>query len=113
MRPGLRKALESQLREYSSIEQEICAAASQRGWELRDTDPAILFFSGRAIRKKIRCRNSDSRIADLMIRNNTNSMIKGLQEIHQFAGKDSQVNILSQKILDCQTACIRQMQGFL
>ena len=32
MRPGLRKALESQLREYDTIESEAHAIASQRGW---------------------------------------------------------------------------------
>ena len=34
MCPSLRKALESQLREYDSIESEAHAIASQRGWEL-------------------------------------------------------------------------------
>lgn len=32
MRPGLRKALESQLREYDSIETEAHSIATQRGW---------------------------------------------------------------------------------
>ena len=41
MRPGLRKALESQLREYDSIETEAHAIASQRGWELKELDPAV------------------------------------------------------------------------
>ena len=45
MRPGLRKALESQLREYDDIEQEAHAIASQRGWELRELDPAVKMMS--------------------------------------------------------------------
>ena len=35
MRPGLRKALESQLQEYDSIETEAHAIAFQRGWEVK------------------------------------------------------------------------------
>ena len=34
MRPSLRKALESQLQEYDSIETQAHALASQRGWDL-------------------------------------------------------------------------------
>jgi len=113
MRPGLRKALEGQLKEYSSIENEAFAIAAQRGWDLPELDPAAAFFAGRVIRMRLHRRNTDSRIADMMIRGNTKDMIKGLKDIHQFPGNDSQVSILSQKLLDCKTANIRQMQGFL
>ena len=41
MRPSLRKALESQLREYDSIETEAHTIASQRGWELKELDPGV------------------------------------------------------------------------
>ena len=39
MRPGLRKALESQLQEYDSIETEAHAIAFQRGWEVKEVEP--------------------------------------------------------------------------
>lgn len=113
IRPGLRKALELQLREYDSIESETHAIASQRGWELPDMDPAARFFSDRAIRMKLTRGNCDSKIADMMIRSNTNGMIIGLKNLHQFPSPDQQVTILSQKLLDCETANIRQMQSFL
>ena len=58
-------------------------------------------------------RNTDSKIAGMMIQGNTKGMIKGLKNIHQFAQADEQISILSQKLLDCETANIRQMQGFL
>ena len=41
MRPALRKALESQLQEYDSIETEAHTIASQRGWELEELDPGV------------------------------------------------------------------------
>lgn len=113
MRPGLRKALESQLREYDSIETEAHSIATQRGWELPELDPAVRFLADRMTRMKLGGNNTDSKIADMMIQGNTKGMIKGLKNLHQFAGTDQQVSILSQKLLDCENANIRQMQGFL
>ena len=113
MRPGLRKALESQLREYDCIESEAHAIASQRGWELPELDPAARFFSDMNTRMRLTRGNCDSRIADMMIQSNTKGMIRGLKNLHQFPSQDSQVNTLSQRLLDCETANIRQMQMFL
>ena len=113
MRPGLRKALQSQLREYDSIETEAHAIASQRGWEVRELDPAVRFMSDMASRMKLGGRGSDSKIADMMIIGNTRGMIKSLKNIHRYDNHDQQVQILSQKLLDCETANIRQMEAFL
>lgn len=113
MRPGLRKALESQLHEYDSIESEAHTIASQRGWELPELDPAVRMMSNMMTRMKLSRGNSDSKIADMMIQGNTKGMIKGLKNLHQFPDQDHQISILSQKLLDCETANIRQMQGFL
>ena len=113
MRPGLRKALESQLREYDSIETEAHSIATQRGWDMTELDPAVRLWSDMMTRMKLNGRNTDSKIAGMMIQGNTRGMIKGLKNLHQFAVQDEQINILSQKLLDCETANIRQMQGFL
>ena len=113
MRPSLRKALESQLREYDSIETEAHTIASQRGWELRELDPGVRMMTDMMTRMKLHGRNTDSKIADMMIQGNTKGMVKGLKNLHQFPSSDSQVQTVSQKLLDCETANIRQMQGFL
>ena len=113
MRPGLRKALQSQLREYDSIETEAHAIASQRGWEVRELDPAVRLMADMAVRMKLGGRGSDSKIADMMIIGNTRGMIKSLKNIHRYDNHDQQVQILSQKLLDCETANIRQMEAFL
>ena len=113
MRPGLRKALESQLQEYDSIETEAHAIAFQRGWEVKELDPGVRFFSDMMTRVKLNRRNTDSKIADMMIQGNTKGMIKGLKNIHQFPDQDDQVSTLSQRLLDGETANIRQMQTFL
>ena len=113
MRPGLRKALESQLQEYDSIESEAHSIATQRGWELPELDPGVRFMAEMMTKAKLSYGNADSKIAGMMIQGNTRGMIKGLKNIHQFNSQDQQATMLSQKLLDCETANIRQMQGFL
>lgn len=113
MRPSLRKALESQLQEYDSIETEAHAIATQRGWELPELDPAVRFMADMMTKAKLSYGNTDSKIAGMMIQGNTKGMITGLKNAHQFNKQDDQVNALSQKLLDCETANIRQMQNFL
>ena len=113
MRPALRKALQAQLREYDSIESEAHYLASQRGWELREVQPAKRAITGMKTHMKLRHGNSDSKIAGMMIQDNTRDMILGLKNLHQYQQQDTQVSALSQRLLDCETANIRQMQTFL
>ena len=111
---GLRSTLESQLREYDSIEPEAFTIALQRGWELPELDPGRRFLKDRVTRIKIiKDRNTDSRIADILIQGNTKGMIRGLKHLHQLQTQDHQILVLSQKLLDCERAHIRQMQSFL
>ena len=113
MRPGLRRALEQQLREYDQIETEAHTLAAQRGWELKDLDPAVRMMSNMVTRMKLSAGGTESKIADMMIQGNTKGMIKGLRNMHQFPRDDSRITALSQKLLDTETANIRQMQAFL
>ena len=113
MRPGLRKALQSQLQEYDTIEAEAHALASQRGWELQEIQPGKRIMSNMMAHMKLTHGNSDSKIAGMMIQGNTRGMITGLKNLHQYQQQDSQVSALSQRLLDCETANIRQMQAFL
>ena len=113
MRPGLRRALEQQLREYDQIETEAHALASQRGWELKDLDPALRMMSNMVTRMKLSAGGSESKIADMMIQGSTKGMIKGLRNMHQFPREDSRITALSQKLLDTENANIRQIQDYL
>lgn len=113
MRPGLRKTLESQLREYDSIETEAHSIATQRGWDMDELDPSVRVWSNLMTRMKLNGRNTDSKIADMMIQGNTKGMIKSLKLMHRLPREDSQISALSQKLLDTENANIRQMQAFL
>lgn len=113
MRPTLRKALESQLQEYDAIEDEAHAIAAQRGWELPELDPMVRAMASVSTRIRMRFGSTDSKIAGMMIQGNTRGMIKGLKNLHQFNKQDTQITALTQKLLDSETANIRQMQSFL
>lgn len=110
---SLRNTLEKHLLEYDSIETEAFTVALQRGWELPELDPARRFLRDRVTRMKLRGQNTDSRVADILIQGNTKGMIEGLKNLHQYETQDHQIRVLSQKLLDCETAHIRQMQTFL
>lgn len=113
MRPGLRSALQAQLKEYDLLESEAHTLAAQRGWEPEELDPAVRAMSNMMVRMRLSIGGNDSRIADMMIQGNTKGMIKSLRMLHKMPKEDSQVTALSQKLLDTENANIRQMQKFL
>lgn len=113
LRHTLRKELESQLQEYDSIEREAHAIAATRGWVLEELSPSAKRMAKMMTRSRLSVGNVDSKAAAMMINGNTKGMIKSLKNIHAFRGFDHQISVLSQKLLDCETANIRQMQGFL
>lgn len=111
--PALRRALESQLTEYDTIESEAHILAAERGWELQELDPGVRAITDMMTRIRVPKRDPDSRIADLMILGNTKGMVKSLKNLHRFDYEDARISTISQKLLDCETANIRQMKGFL
>ena len=113
MKPQLRQALEDQLKEYDAIEREANAIAAQRGWELKDLDPMAKLMSKMYTRTNLTFGNVDSKVAAMMIQGNTRGIIKGLKNLHHCKDTDSRINTVSQKLLDCEAANIKQMQGFL
>ena len=48
-----------------------------------------------------------------MIHGNTKGIIKGYKNLNQLAASDERVVNLSRKLLDCEQANIKQMQGYL
>lgn len=113
MSAPLRNVLNSQLREYDIIETEAHALASQRGWELPELDPAVRFMTDAMIRMQTKGSVNSSKIAELMIKGNTKGVVKGIRNLHQLGQEDGKLQILCQKLLDCEKANIRQMEGFL
>lgn len=109
----LRSTLELQLREYDSLETDVWIMAHRRGWELQELDPIRSFLSDRLMRLMLSGGKSDSRIADIMIQNNTRSIIRNLKNLHRLNMSDPGLRILSQKLQDCETSGIQLLQAYL
>lgn len=112
MKPQLREAIESQLREYDAIETEAHSIAKDRNWELPELNASIRFMTDRMTKMKLSYGDVDSKIAAMMIRGNTSGVIKGLKNLHQME-EDSAVHKLSTKLLDTESANVHQMKQFL
>lgn len=113
LRASLKDALRSQLREYDAIEREALELAASRGWTLNELDPAIKHMTNMMTKARLSVGNSSSKAAAMMIQGNTRGIIKGYKNLNQFAASDERIVSLSRKLLDCEQANIKQMQGFL
>lgn len=113
VRPELKRALASQLKEYDAIEREVYSMAASRGWDIKELDPMAKMMSKTYARANLTFGNVDSKIAAMMIQGNTRGMIKSLKSQHHASKKDVRISTLLQKLLDCEKANIRQMQGFV
>lgn len=110
---SLKSIFKAQLQEYDRIESEIQSVAARRGWELPEVQPAVRWFFAFRFRLFLRIHSSDSCIAERMIRQHTQDTVDTLKLLHQCEIKDDQILTLFQKLLDCKTVNIRQMQPFL
>lgn len=113
MKPELRQAMESQLREYDAIESQAHSIAAERNWVLPELNPSIRFMTDRMTKMKLSYGEVDSKIAEMMIRGNTSGVIKGLKNLHRFTQRDDAVCALSRKLLDTECANVDQMKQFL
>lgn len=113
VRTDLKKALRSQLKEYDTFETQAQEIAASMNLKLKEVNPAVRIMSDMMSRTKLAFNKSDSQIAAMMIQGNTRGMIIGLKDQHRYSRADSQIQALSQTLLDTEAANIQQMQGYL
>ena len=113
VRAGLHDELKSQLKEYDAIEREAHEIAVARGWELEELDPAVKGMARMMTSMRLSYGNISSKAAAMMIQGNTRGMIKSLKNLHHYNNSDARVETVSQRLLDCESANIRQLQGFV
>ncbi len=109
----LKKALDSQLREYDVVESEAHALAIERGWELSELNPGLRAMSEMMSRARLVGGQKDSKIAGMMIQGNTRGIITGLKNVHQLRQQDPAITALSDKLLETEKNNVRQMEPFL
>lgn len=113
MNPELRKAMESQLREYDAIESQAHSIARERNWSLPELNPSIRFMTDRMTKMKLSFGEVNSKIAAMMIRGNTSGVIKSGKNLHRMDRTDTPVFSLGQKLLETESNNAKQMQTYL
>lgn len=109
----LKQALADQLREYDTIETMAHEIAAQRGWRLQELSPGLRKMSDMMTRMQLNGKNTDSKIAGMMIKGNTKGVITGTKNLHHHENPDGKITSLAQRLLDHENANIRQMETFL
>lgn len=113
MKPELRQAMQSQLREYDTIERQAHSMAKERNWVLPELNHSIRFMTDRMTKLKLSYGDVDSKIAAMMIRGNTSGTIKGLKNLHQYQEQDEAIRTLSKKLLETERSNVDQIKPFL
>lgn len=109
----LHDALQSQLKEYDEIEKEAYCLAEQNRWTMSGIRPMARFMTDRMAQMKLSFGEADTKIAAMMIRGNTNGMIRGFQTLHNLGQSESDIKNLTNKLLATEKSNVAQMIPFL
>lgn len=108
-----RAALLSQLTEYRAIQAEAKRCLDQHGGAARPL-PAMARRGAYMMGRMQTARDSScSHIAGMMIQGNTKGMVKSLQNLRRYHGRDLQTWTLARRLLDTELANIEQMKPYL
>lgn len=113
LKPELRQAMVSQLKEYDTIETEAHHIASEKKWKLPELNPSIRMMTDQMTKLKLSFGNRESKVAAMMIRGNTSGIIKGLKNLHQVTSPDADIVHLGNRLIETETANVTQMREFL
>lgn len=106
-------ALQSQLREYDIIEEEVQQIASNHGIPVQPLHPSLKSAAKMMTALRLSRGDVDSKIAAMTIQGNTMGMLKGLKLRNRYDGSDPVVYEITGKLLDCEKENIHQMQSFV
>lgn len=96
-----------------SIETEAYVIASQWGWELTELDPAKQYMIKQIIRLKIRQKDSDIKIASIMMQQYTAGIRNVVKNMYCISVERNQIWVLMQRLLDCEITGIQQLHNFI
>lgn len=110
---NMQTALQAQLSNYMSIEQEAQHIAAARGWDMAAIHTGTLWLSGFLLQIRFHSSRTNTSAAAWIIDCSTKSLINGIKLLRRYEYKDERVIFVCQKLLDCQQENIRQMQRFI
>ncbi len=109
----LHTALIDQLKEYDHIETAAHEIAQQRGWKVKELNPALRKSAEIMARTRLAGKEKDTKIAGMMVKGNTQGVITGLKNLHHYDHQDERILHLAQRLIDHEKENIKQMEQFL
>lgn len=110
---GLRQALARQTEEYRDI--SAAAGALLREFGAEPKDPGLMARVSSEVMSTVKslADPSASNIAEMVIQGSTMGITKGTRHLNDYAGNNSQVRRLAEKLLRTEEANVAQMKQYL
>lgn len=101
-------------KEYLSFEKDIKKLVKKYKVDLEDSGFMAKLGSSMEMKMEVMKDNSDSKIADMLIRGNTMGVIETEKNIHKFEDKtDKEVLKLANELLDFQNNSVKKLKEYL
>lgn len=107
------RELRSQNLEYGHIYHSAHSMLHSIGGESKHVHPVIATMARAKARREMRAEDSDSHIAEMMIKGNTMGVNKVVQHMRRYNGANKSVTELANKLMATQQANIESMKSFL
>ncbi|MBR0089789.1 MAG: DUF305 domain-containing protein, partial [Clostridia bacterium] len=83
------------------------------GGESKHIHPVVATMARAKAKREMRAEDSDSHIAEMMIKGNTMGVNKIAQRMRQYNGANKEVANLANRLMETQQNNIESMKGFL
>ncbi|MBQ7504961.1 MAG: DUF305 domain-containing protein [Ruminococcus sp.] len=107
------RELRSQNLEYGHIYHSAHSMLHSIGGESKHIHPVVATMARAKAKREMRAEDSDSHIAEMMIKGNTMGVNKIAQRMRQYNGANKEVANLANRLMETQQNNIESMKGFL
>lgn len=107
------RELRSQNLEYGHIYHNAHNMLRNMGGESKHIHPVVASMARAKAKREMKAENSDSHIAEMMIKGNSMGVQKIAQRMRQYSGQNKSVTELADKLMATQQANIESMKSFL
>ncbi len=109
----LKDVLLQQLQKYDRIETKAHRICAERGWKVRELNPALRKTAEWMAHSRLAGKEKDTKIAGMMIRGNTQGIITGTKNLNKNPQTDPKITELAHQLLNCEKENLTQMETFL
>ena len=111
--PKMARELRSQNLEYGHIYHNAHSMLRNIGGETRHVNPMVARMARVKAKREMKAEDSDSHIAEMMIKGNTMGVNKIVQNMRRYHGGSKSVTDLANRLMETQQNNIESMKSFL